>query len=238
MVCNCRQNVFRAVSTNWTCADGRARWMPINLICPDRSVESTRTTGEYWLQYTVYCNRTIFMDSTSVCVVFTLNRPFYPASSVRPVCVLIPYPRVIIIMWLQTVGQRKTENKNNREFTSQASKRSAYRIRDNTNTIKTRKYELKYNETKINYGMKQNTNDARRSKRLLDGKLTYSGRTDSCCTDEATRRRGGCRHKDSGEGRGIKGRDNAKSKKEERRGKKENIVLQAVIQCCFVYFRF
>ena len=34
-----------------------------------------------------------------VVVVFKLNRPFYPASSVHPVSVLIPYPREIMILW-------------------------------------------------------------------------------------------------------------------------------------------
>ena len=81
--------------------------------------------------------------------------------------------------------------------------------------------------------MKQNANDARRSQRLLliliEGKHTYSRRTDSCCADEAIHRRGICRHKDGGAGKGNKSRDKAKSKKEERRGRKEKVVLQAVI---------
>ena len=46
-----------------------------------------------------------------VVVVFTLNRRFYPASSVHPVSVLIPYPDEILILWSQTVRQRKTKNK-------------------------------------------------------------------------------------------------------------------------------
>ena len=46
-----------------------------------------------------------------VAVVFTLTRPFYPASSVHPVSVLISYPREIpILLWSHTVRQRKTEN--------------------------------------------------------------------------------------------------------------------------------
>ena len=44
-----------------------------------------------------------------VVVVFTLNRHFYPASSVHPVPVLISYPREILIRWSQTVRQRKTK---------------------------------------------------------------------------------------------------------------------------------
>ena len=44
-----------------------------------------------------------------VVAVFTLNGPFYPASSVHPVSVLIPYPREILILWSQTaVRHRKT----------------------------------------------------------------------------------------------------------------------------------
>ena len=45
-------------------------------------------------------------------VVFIFNRPFYPASSLHPVSVLIPYPREILIMWSQAVRQRKTNEKN------------------------------------------------------------------------------------------------------------------------------
>ena len=48
---------------------------------------------------------------TLVIAVFTLNRPFYPSSSVHPVSVLIPHPREILILWSQTVRQRKTKNK-------------------------------------------------------------------------------------------------------------------------------
>ena len=36
-----------------------------------------------------------------MCVVFTLNRSFYPMTSVHPVSVLID-PREILIMWSQT----------------------------------------------------------------------------------------------------------------------------------------
>ena len=47
-----------------------------------------------------------------VVAVFILNRPFYQASSVHPVSVLIPYPRDMLILWSQTtVRQRKTKNK-------------------------------------------------------------------------------------------------------------------------------
>ena len=41
-----------------------------------------------------------------VIVVFTLNRLFYPASSVLPVSVLIPYPREILMLWSQTAVRR------------------------------------------------------------------------------------------------------------------------------------
>ena len=51
--------------------------------------------------------------------------------------------------------------------------------------------------------MKQDANDARKSKRLLliDRKHTHSERADSGCPDEATQRRGRCRHEDGGEGK-------------------------------------
>ena len=41
-----------------------------------------------------------------VCVVFTLNRSFYPTTSVHPVSALILHPREIQIMWSQTVRQK------------------------------------------------------------------------------------------------------------------------------------
>ena len=45
-----------------------------------------------------------------VCVVFTLNRPSYPASSVHPVSVLTSYPRDILVMWSQTETRRRQKN--------------------------------------------------------------------------------------------------------------------------------
>ena len=59
-----------------------------------------------------------------LCAVFTLKRPFYPASVVQPVSVLILYPgdipiHVPMLLWSQTVRQRKTENKNGRTFMDQ-----------------------------------------------------------------------------------------------------------------------
>ena len=44
-----------------------------------------------------------------VAAVFTLNRPFYPALSAHPVSALILYPKEILILWSQTVRQRKTK---------------------------------------------------------------------------------------------------------------------------------
>ena len=58
---------------------------------------------------------------------------------------------------------------------------------------------------------------------MLEGKHTYS-RTDSCCTDEATRRRGTHQHKDGGQEKGNKERYQEKNKE-----KNEKIVPQAVI---------
>ena len=75
-------------------------------------------------------------------VVFTLNRPFYPASSVHPVSVLIPYPRETLILWSQTVRQRKTKiiiKKNTGKFKCRASGMPAYRVREHNNTSETRK---------------------------------------------------------------------------------------------------
>ena len=62
--------------------------------------------------------------------------------------------------------------------------------------------EIRTKDSKIetNYEVKQYANDARSSERLLNGKHTYSGRTDICCTDEATR--GKYRDTEGGEGKG------------------------------------
>ena len=62
----------------------------------------------------------------------------------------------------------------------------------------------------------------------MEGKRSNSRRTDSCCTDEATRRRGKHLCKDGGEGKGNKWRDEAKSKNGEIM-REDEIVLQAVI---------
>ena len=65
-----------------------------------------------------------------VCTVFTLNLPFYPTSSVHPVSVLVSYyllsyGRDLLIMWSQTVRQRKTKTSNNRKFMSKTSEMAA-----------------------------------------------------------------------------------------------------------------
>ena len=44
----------------------------------------------------------------AVCVAFTLNRSFYPTTSVHPVSELI-HPRAIKIMWSQTLETEKTK---------------------------------------------------------------------------------------------------------------------------------
>ena len=46
-----------------------------------------------------------------VCVVFTPSRFFYRTASVHPVSVLIPYPREMQIMRLQTVRQEQIDRK-------------------------------------------------------------------------------------------------------------------------------
>ena len=86
---------------------------------------------------------------------------------------------------------------------------------------------------------KSEMNKTQTTRRVQKGKgeHTHSRRTDNCCTDEATRRRGIYRHKDGGEGERKQREipDTAvrtinRNKKEERREKKkeEKIVLQAV----------
>ena len=85
------------------------------------------------------------------------------------------------------------------------------------NTTTQARPENKNKKTTKKSEMIYSTSDAMSSERLLDGKHTYSGRADICCTDEAVRRRGIYRDTDSGEGKGTKG-EAKKSKKLERRG--------------------
>ena len=64
-----------------------------------------------------------------MCVVFMINRLFYPASSVHKVSVLNPYPGdILLLLWSHKVRQRK--NKSNREFMGQASEMPANRVRE------------------------------------------------------------------------------------------------------------
>ena len=58
-------------------------------------------------------------------VVFILNRPYYPTSSVHPVSVQILSPREILILSSQTVRQRKTTKRKNRDSKCQASEINA-----------------------------------------------------------------------------------------------------------------
>ena len=60
----------------------------------------TERSGKPWVVVVVVVVVVVFV--VVVVVVFTLNRPFYPASSVHPVSVLIPSPREILILWSQT----------------------------------------------------------------------------------------------------------------------------------------
>ena len=73
-----------------------------------------------------------------VCVVFTLNRSFYPTTSaVHPVSVLILHPREIQIMWSQTVETEKTKTTTMNQ--GKASEMLAYRVREHNKTSQTRK---------------------------------------------------------------------------------------------------
>ena len=72
-----------------------------------------------------------------VCVVFTLNRSFYPTTSVHPVSVLIVHPREIEIMWSHTVRQRKTKTTAINQ--GKASEMLAYLVRQHNKTSQTRK---------------------------------------------------------------------------------------------------
>ena len=109
----------------------------------------------------------------AVVFVFTLNRPFYPASSVQPVSVVIPYPREIPILWSQTVRRRKTKKYKmvaNSSVKHVECQRPGY---ENTTTqarpeIKT---ERQYIQTPKSE-MKNITNDASTPERLPDGKHT------------------------------------------------------------------
>ena len=72
-----------------------------------------------------------------MCVVFTLNRSFYPTTSVHAVSVLILHPREILNLWSQTVRQRKTKTTAINQ--GKASEMLAYLIREHNKTSHTRK---------------------------------------------------------------------------------------------------
>ena len=140
-----------------------------------------------------------------VCVVFTLDRRFYPASSTHPVSVLIPYPRNIYEFFCghRLWDRGRPKNKYNRKFMGQASEVPAYRVREHKQHKQEQKIKTKRRENKKTrkfWTEPEYKWRTRRSERLvlIDGSHTYSGRTDSCCTDEATRKR----HNDGGEGKG------------------------------------
>ena len=138
-----------------------------------------------------------------VVVVFTLNRPFYPASSVHPVSVLIPNPREILIMWSQTaVRQRKTKNKIKSQIqvpsewsVSVPGTRSQQHTQDRKNKSKKTLKPKNKSEIKKNKKIIQTTQGLQKGCYLIDGKHTDSGRASICWTDEATRNRGRYRQK-------------------------------------------
>ena len=97
-------------------------------------------------------------------VVSTLNRPFYPASSVPSVSVFIPYPREIPILWSHTVRQRRTKNWNIIAFSSVSKWNASV---PGTRTQQHNQYQRDKNKKIIKpitkSEMKHNTNDARTS---------------------------------------------------------------------------
>ena len=100
----------------------------------------------------------------------------------------------------------------------------AYRVREHNDTSETWKIELTNNKTKPIYVVKQDTNDARRSERLLliALKHTYPERTGICCMDEATRRREIYHHTEGMEGKQSEGRQGKKQEGRDKGEKREH----------------
>ena len=136
-----------------------------------------------------------------MCVVFTLNRSFYPTTSVvHPVSVLIFHPtrREIQTMWSQTVRHKK--NKTTAINRGKASEMLAYLVcmipeHDENKPAKkmrriTRK-RRKGRKKKKKADRFSEECDARRSQSLQKEQHMYVLKKNryNCCTDETTRRR-------------------------------------------------
>ena len=118
-----------------------------------------------------------------MCVVFTLNRSFYPTTSVHPASVLILHPREIQIMWSQTVRQRKNKTAINQGKASghrlrprktkttainrgKASETLAYLVREHDKTSQTRKRRKRRNKkTKTLTGVLKNVIQDRKARK-------------------------------------------------------------------------
>ena len=84
-----------------------------------------------------------------VCVVFTLNRPSYPASSVHPVSVLTSYPRDILVMWSETETRRRQKTTVFFFiFLSKPGETPAYRVREAQQHKQDQKMKTKRQQSK------------------------------------------------------------------------------------------
>ena len=135
----CDVALFRETGSTWSLCSGRKR--------AHFSTDSKR--GNTTLAHAISFPR--IHNLLLSCVVFTLNRSFYPASSAHPVPVLIPYPGEIVVLWAQIERQRNTENQNYRKFMGKASAMSAYWV-ENARQAKPQNKKKKHE-------MRHNTND-------------------------------------------------------------------------------
>ena len=127
-------------------------------------------------------------------VVFTWNRPFYPADSLDPCS---SWFLILKRCWLRdsdTVDRNIQKKRKKSSVKQGKGQRTGYENTTN-NTSKTRQIRIKKQQKPTTTTKKSETkhdtnNHARRSERLLiksifllDEKHTYSGRTDICCTE-------------------------------------------------------
>ena len=95
-------------------------------------------------------------DCGSKCPFLSTQLHQYTQSAVS---VLIPCPREMLILWLQTAVKQRKKTKKQEIIANkcQARKTPAYRVREHNNTSKTSKQEQKDNNTRTNPEMKHNT---------------------------------------------------------------------------------
>ena len=110
------------------------------VLCGGIEINLILDWGSNWLDFSsgVEINLTSVhrIEIDRVCVAFTSNRSFYPATSVHPLSVMI-HPIEVQILWSQTVRQRETKTTAIKQ--GKASEMLAYLVRERNRTSQTRK---------------------------------------------------------------------------------------------------